>query len=86
MTFDTLKFSKAIQRNTSMSADDADGIAEAFAETLTTNLVTRLDLNEAVTPLKLEIADVKSDLRLLKWMVSFNMAISVATLFLLIKH
>jgi len=71
--FDTLAFAKRLK-----AAGVPDALAEAQAEALAdavgTNLVTRPDLNEAV--LKLE-----SKMNIQQWMAGFNLALTVTILF-----
>jgi len=89
VAFDTLKFARALQGKAKLSAEQAEGIAEAFADATGEQLATKYDLREEITKLRgelgaaiaevrAEIAAVKADILLLKWMVGFVLAFQVA--------
>jgi hypothetical protein len=108
VAFDTLKFARALQGKAKLSAEQAEGISEAFADATGEQLATATDLRDLSLNLRAEIASVKSDFRaeiaalksdlraeiagvksevlLLKWMVGFNLATTVAVIFLLLRR
>lgn len=60
--------------------------AEALRGALEEQVMGRFDRVESrFTQVDHELSDIKSDLRLLKWMVTFNLAITVAVLWMLIR-
>ena len=67
--FDTLAYSKRLQA-AGVPQPQADAQAEALAAAVTDQLATKGDINEATAPLN-------TDLAVLKWMVGFNIALSV---------
>lgn len=78
-TFDTLKFSRTLQEKAKMTAEQAEGVALAFAEASSDHMVTKFDLRE-------ELAPIKAEQLVMKWMIGFNTAAVMAVLYLLIKH
>jgi hypothetical protein len=108
VAFDTLKFARALRDKANMTADQAEGVAEAFSGATAEQLATKPDLaalgadlrseiaalgaalrSEIATlaaALRSEIATVKAEVLLLKWMAGFNLATSVAVLFLLLRR
>ncbi|NWG30302.1 MAG: DUF1640 domain-containing protein [Rhodocyclaceae bacterium] len=73
ITFDTHKFVRKLQEG---------GFNEKQAESLTEALRAAIDDSELVTKkdLQIELAPVKADLLLLKWMIGFNLAFTMAVL------
>ena len=55
VTFDTLKFARALQDKAKLSAEQAEGVAEAFAEATGEQLATKSDLRGR-TDISAEIA------------------------------
>lgn len=86
VAFDTLKFARALQGKAKLTAEQAEGIAEAFADATGEQLATKSDLRELGADLRAEIAGVKAEQSLQKWMLGFNLAITVAVLFMMLKH
>ncbi len=78
--FDTLAYSKRLKA-AGVPEAQAEAQAEALADAITGQIATKTDVNETKLELKAEIAAVKSDVALLKWMVGFNLALSVTILF-----
>jgi hypothetical protein len=107
VAFDTLKFARALQGKAGLTAEQAEGIAEAFADATGEQLSTKADLREGLAGLDsrfasidsrfaniearfasvdLRFAKVDGELVLLKWMVGFDLALTLAVLFLLLRH
>jgi hypothetical protein len=148
VAFDTLKFARALQGKAKLTAEQAEGIAEAFADATGEQLATKSDLSALGAAMKSDLsalaattksdllalgAAMKSDLSavaamadsnlrqlgadlraelarhaakvaealaahdsrfvkiegelvLLKWMVGFNLAATLAVFFLLLRH
>jgi len=78
VAFDTLKFAERLESG-GFSHQQAKAAAEAFSSATAENIVT-------VPVLQNELAPVKSDLLLLKWMTGFVLATMVAVLFTLVRH
>ena len=89
VAFDTLKFARALREKANMSAEQAEGVAEAFSGATSEQLATKADLDRSVAELRSEISDAKSELRaeiagvrselvLVKWMNGFMLALLVA--------
>jgi len=73
VAFDTLKFARALQGKAKLTAEQAEGIAEAFADATGEQLATktdlsvlRSDLRETELRLETKIEATKSEI--LKWM------------------
>ncbi len=97
VAFDTLKFARALRDKANMSAEQAEGVAEAFSGATSEQLATKADLDMSVAELRSEISDVKSELRaeiagvrselvLVKWMIGFMLALVVAVFGKLFLH
>jgi hypothetical protein len=89
VAFDTLKFARALRDKARMSAEQAEGVAEAFRGAPSEQLATKADLDRSFVELRSGISDAKSDLRaeiagvrselvLVKWMIGFVLALLVA--------
>ncbi len=78
VAFDTLKFAERLEAG-GFTHDQAKAAAEAFAGATGEQLVTQPILNA-------ELAPMKAEFLLLKWMVGFNLAVTVAVFFMLMKH
>ena len=78
VAFDTLKFARALRDKANMSAEQAEGVAEAFSGATSEQLATKADLDRSVVELRAEIAGVRSELVLVKWMIGFVLALLVA--------
>lgn len=84
-TFDTLKYAKQLEK-AGVPEDQAEIHAEALRGVLDEQITVRFDrIDQRLVQADKELADVKSDLRLLKWMVTFNLALTVAVLWMLIR-
>jgi len=75
VSFDTLKFSRTLQDKAKLTPEQAEGVALAFAEQMT----TKSDLRD-------ELAPIKAELVVVKWMAGFTLATVMTILFLLVKH
>jgi len=82
VAFDTLKFARALREKANMSAEQAEGVAEAFSGATSEQLATKADLDRSVaelgSALRVEIGGVRSELVLVKWMIGFMLALLVA--------
>jgi hypothetical protein len=79
ITFDTLKFAQTLREKGKLTSEQAEGISQAFADASNEQMVTKSDLKD-------ELAPIKSDLNLLKWMLGFVLAFLVALFFLSVKR
>ena len=79
VSFDTLKFSRTLKEKAKLTSEQAEGIALAFAEANAEQMTTKSDLQN-------ELAPIRAELLVLKWMSGFNLAAVMTVLFLLIKH
>jgi len=71
VAFDTLKFARSLREKAKLTSEQAEGVAQAFAEATGEQIATKSELRE-------EIAPVKADLLLVKWMMGFVLAFQVA--------
>ena len=84
VTFDTLKFTRRLKDAgvpERQAEAEAEAIKEAFGEALETQLATKTDvhrLERGQDRLKSEIQEVKAEQRLMKWMLGFNLAFTLA--------
>ena len=76
---DTLALARKLRDKAHFTPEQAEGVAEAINEMLAEQVATKADLRE-------EMAPVKAELLLVKWMVGFNLAITAAILTLLLRH
>ena len=73
ITFDTLKFAKKLQA-TCVPSEQAEAMAEAFRDAQSeSEVVTRKDL-------QIELAPIRTDLMLIKWMLGVVVAAEVMPL------
>jgi hypothetical protein len=77
--FDTLKFSRTLQDKAKLTPEQAEGVALAFAEASAEQMTTKSDLRD-------ELAPIKSELLVVKWMAGFTLAAVMSVLFLMIRH
>lgn len=77
ITFDTLKFVKKLE-SFGVEARQAEAIAEAFRDAqVETDPLTKKDLQIEISPIRIEIASIRSDLSIVKWMMGFIFAAEV---------
>jgi hypothetical protein len=79
VAFDTLKFARTLREKAKLTTEQAEGVAQAFAEAKGEQIAKKLELRE-------EIAPVKADLLLVKWMMGFVLAFQVAIFAELFLH
>ena len=63
VAFDTLKFARALRDKASMSAEQAEGVADAFSGATTEQLATKSDLFELGASLRADISELRGSLR-----------------------
>lgn len=78
ITSDKLKFVERLEAG-GFGHDQAWAVAEAFAGATSEAFVTKSFLKE-------EIAQIKTDVAILKWMQGFTLAAVMAILYMLITH
>lgn len=81
--FDTLKYAETLKA-AGLPEAEAKAHAQALAEALkegTGELATRVDLLDV----KRELTEIRGDIKLLRWMVGFALAMLVAVLWMLIR-
>ena len=71
--FDTLAYAKRL-KSAGVPETQAEAQAEALAAAISSEIVTRRDL-------QIELASIRSDIQIIKWMLGFNLALSVTILF-----
>ncbi len=78
ITFDTLKFTKTLEK-AGVPSTQAEAFAEAFKDASSdAEIATRKDVALAVAEIKTEIATLKGDVNLVKWMLGAVLAIALA--------
>ena len=90
-TFDTLKFSKHLKES-GFNDEQAEALAEGYRDLQDSqagDLATRADLREEVLKLSNDTARLEQRMEgrfsLLQWMIGFNLALTVAVLWLLVR-
>jgi hypothetical protein len=68
-----------LQDKAKLTPEQAEGVALAFAEASAEQMTTKSDLTS-------ELAPIKAELLVVKWMVGFILAAVMAILFLLIRR
>jgi len=86
VAFDTLKFAQTLRDKARVPQDQAEGIAQAFADATGEQIATKTDLKETELRLDAKIAEVKAELLLTKWMMGFVLAFQVAIFAKLFMH
>ena len=78
ITFDTLKFTKTLEK-AGVPSTQAEAFAEAFKDASgDAEIATRKDVALAVAEIKTEIATLRGDVNLVKWMLGAVLAIALA--------
>ena len=89
-TFDTLQLSRVLRDRAGFSQDAAEATAQALGAAIIGEVATKADLTALGAELRAEIAaataPLKADIRLLRWMVGVNSALSLAILVKLFVH
>jgi hypothetical protein len=90
-TFDTLRFAKHLKES-GFNEEQAEALAEGYRELQDSqrgDLATRGDLREEALKLSNETARLEQRMEgrftLLQWMIGFNLALTVAVLWLLVR-
>jgi len=79
VTFDTLKFAKRLEKagmDIVQSEAFAEAQREAFSEALETQVATKSD----IASVRSDISDVQAEIKLMRWMIGFNLAFTMAML------
>lgn len=78
ITFDTLKFAERLEK-AGVPREQASAMAEAFKDASgEAEIATRKDVALAVAEIKTEIANVRGEMALVKWMLGAVLAIAIA--------
>ncbi len=83
-TFDTLKFArrlKAADVPEKQAEAEAEAIKEALSEAMDSQVPTKADMYQMkaeIHEVKAEIQEVKAEQRVMKWMIGFNLAFTLA--------
>ena len=80
VTFDTLKFVETL-KNAGVPDNQAKAQAEAMKDVLSSEVATKNDLKESELKIEARFNKIEGDISLLKWMLGFNLATSMAILF-----
>ncbi len=94
--FDTLKFVEKLEAG-GFSPSQARAAAGAFSDATGEQLATKADITavrselregllKVENNLRAEIAPLKAEQLVIKWTLGFNLAVTAAVLFLLVKH
>lgn len=82
--FDTLKLARALRDQGKFTQDQAEGMAQAFAEAVQTDLATKGDISTLAS--KSDIARLDGRMNLTQWMLGFVLAFLVAIVMKLFLH
>lgn len=84
ITFDSLKLSDRL-KSAGFSADQAETVVRVIAEAQD-ELVTNRGLDAALSPLKIDMAVLKTEVSQIKWMLGFVIGGIIAILAKLLSH
>jgi hypothetical protein len=84
ITFDSLRVSDKL-KSAGFSAEQAEAVVRVIAEAQD-ELVTRKDLDAALSPLKTDLAVLKTEVTQIKWMLGFVIGGIIAVLAKLLSH
>ncbi|MBC7682227.1 MAG: DUF1640 domain-containing protein [Ferruginibacter sp.] len=84
VAFDSLKLSDKLKAS-GFTADQAEMVVRMIAEAQD-ELVTRKDLDRALSPLRLDLAVLRTEITQIKWMLGFVMGGVLAVLAKLLSH
>jgi len=80
VTFDTLKYVETLKQ-AGVPDNQARAQSEALKEVLNTEVATKHDLKELELKIDTRFEKILGEFTLVKWMIGFNLAISVSILF-----
>jgi hypothetical protein len=84
ITFDSLKISDKLKAS-GFSAEQAETVVRVIAEAQD-ELVTKKDLDVALSPLKIELAVLRTEVTQIKWMLGFVIGGIIAVLAKLLSY
>ena len=84
ITFDSLKLSDKLKAS-GFTAEQAEAVVRVIAEAQD-DLVTKKDLDVALSPLKLDLAVLKTEVTQIKWMLGLVIGGIIAVLAKLLSH
>ena len=73
VTFDTLKFTRKLESN-GFTKEQAEGVAEAFAEAASDELATKADLANLERNIDVKLAELRAEIKLNRWMLGIVIA------------
>ena len=80
VTFDTLKYVETL-KEAGIPENQAKAQSEALKEVLNTEVATKHDIKELELKIDGRFEKLQGEFTLVKWMIGFNLAISVSILF-----
>ncbi len=80
VTFDTLKYVETL-KEAGVPDNQARAQSEALKEVLNTEVATKHDLKELELKIDTRFEKIQGEFTLVKWMIGFNLAMSVSILF-----
>lgn len=80
VTFDTLKYVETL-KEAGISDGQAKAQSEALKEVLNAEVATKHDLKELELKIDARFEKIQGEFTLVKWMIGFNLAMSVSVLF-----
>jgi hypothetical protein len=80
VTFDTLKYVEKL-KEAGISDGQAKAQSEALKEVLNTEVATKHDITELELRIDARFEKIQGEFTLVKWMIGFNLAMSVSVLF-----
>jgi len=86
VAFDTLKFARTLRDKANVPQDQAEAMAEAFADATAEQIATRADLSLHFANSETRFTRIEGRLNWLQWMLGSNLATSVALVFLALRH
>ena len=84
ITCDSLRVSDKL-KSAGFTAEQAEAVVRVIAEAQD-DLVTRKDLDAALSPLKMDLAVLKTEVTQIKWMLGFVIGGIIAVLAKLLSH
>ena len=84
ITFDSLKISDKLKAS-GFTAEQAEAVVRVIAEAQD-DLVTKKDLDVALSPLKTDLAVLRAEMTQIKWMLGFVIGGLIAVLAKLLSH